>query len=246
MANKVLAKVNGIEITDAMLDATIERIPEDRRAYFGNEFGRKQLLDQLINVELINAYGSEIGIDKDDKYRMAMEQAEKDIRFNATMEKIMQDISVDDESIRKVYDANPAQFNGPETIGAKHILVDSEDKAKEIKSKLDNKEMTFEEAASEYSSCPSKENGGDLGQFGKGMMVPEFENAAFGAELNTTTEPVKTQFGYHLINVYEKNEAKTPDFEEVKEQIKNQLLQEKQMKKYNETIDSLKAKYLNK
>lgn len=246
MENKVLAKVNGVEITEEMLNSTISKFPEDRRAYFDNEFGKKQLLEQLINVELVNAYGSEIGIESDDRYRMAMEQAEKDIKFNATMEKLMKDINVADEDIKKAYDANPDQFMGQETIGAKHILVDSEEKAREVKEKLDKNEMTFEEAAKEYSSCPSKENGGDLGQFGKGMMVPEFENAAFDANLNETTDPVQTQFGYHLINVYEKNGAKAPEFAEVKDQLKNQLLQEKQMKKYTETIDSLKEKYLDK
>lgn len=246
MENKVLAKVNGVEITEEILNSTIEKFPAERRAYFESEFGKKQLLEQIINVELINAYGHEVGVENDETYRMAMEQAEKDIRFNATMDRIMKNIEVSDEEVKAAYDANPMAYAGPETVGAKHILVDSQELADEIKAKLDNKELTFEEAATQYSSCPSKENGGDLGSFGRGMMVPEFENAAFAANLNETTAPVKTQFGYHLINVYEKSDATAPKFEDVKEQIKNSLLQEKQMKQYNETIASLKEKYLDK
>lgn len=246
MENKVLAKVNGIEITEDMLNKTIEKFPEDRKAYFDNEFGRKQLLEQLINVELINAYGSELKVEEDELYRTSMEQAEKDIKFNATMAKIMGDINVTDEEVQAKFESNPEAFKGPETVGAKHILVDSEEKAKEIKEKLDRNEITFEDAATEYSSCPSKENGGDLGSFGRGMMVPEFEDAAFSAEVNKVTEPVKTQFGYHLINIYEKSDAQIPGFEDVKDQIKTSLLQEKQMEKYTKLVNDLKAKYMDK
>src|SRR5690606_22991286 len=107
------------------------------------------------------------------------EQAEKDIRFNATMNRLMADVMVSDEEIQAKYNENPAAFSGPETIGARHILVDSLEQADQIKAKIDSSELSFEEAAKEFSSCPSKEAGGDLGSFGKGMMVPEFEEAAF-------------------------------------------------------------------
>ena len=68
-------------------------------------------------------------------------------------------------------------------------------------------ELTFEEAAVKYSTCPSKEEGGNLGSFGRGMMVPEFEEAAFNLDLNVVSEPVQTQFGYHLIKVEDKNDG---------------------------------------
>lgn len=244
--NKVLATVNGVEITEEVLNSTIEKFPADKKAYFESEFGKKQLLDQMINVELVNAHGTETGIDQDEFYRTQMEQAEKDIRFNATMNRLMQDVTVTEEDIKAKYDENPAQFNGPETIGAKHILVESQDQANEIKSKLDSKELSFEEAAAQYSTCPSKEAGGDLGNFGKGMMVPEFEEAAFASEVGAVTEPVKTQFGYHIIQVYEKSNAQVQSFDDVKDSIRNNLLQEKQMEKYNGLITDLRAKYFRK
>lgn len=214
----------------------------DRRSYFESDFGRKQLLDQIINVELVNGYALENGILDDPFYKAQIEQMEKDIRFNSMMRKIMDGAEVTDEEAKAKYESNPSEFSTPESIGAMHILVDSEDKAKEIREKIVNEGMKFEDAAKEFSSCPSKDAGGDLGSFGKGMMVPEFEEAAFALDLDTVSEPVKTQFGYHLINVYDKKEASVQPFEEVAETIKSGLLQEKQMEKYNAFIKELREK----
>ena len=89
-------------------------------------------------------------------------------------------------------------FKGESSARAKHILVETEEKAKEIKEKINNG-LSFEDAAKEFSSCPSSSQGGDLGSFTRGRMVPEFEDAAFSLEVGEVSEPVKTQFGYHLI-----------------------------------------------
>ena len=94
-----------------------------------------------------------------------------------------------------------------------------------------------------FRSCPSKEQGGSLGVFGRGMMVPEFEEAAFALDLEKVSEPVQTQFGYHLIKVDAKNEPKTLEFEGVKNQIIQKLIQENQEKKYLDLIKELEAKY---
>ncbi len=94
-----------------------------------------------------------------------------------------------------------AQMNETTEVRASHILVLSQKEASDIKTKIDNNEITFEEAAKEYSQCPSKAQGGDLGFFGHGVMVKEFEDAAFSAPLNSVSDPVKTQFGWHLIKV---------------------------------------------
>jgi peptidyl-prolyl cis-trans isomerase C len=90
----------------------------------------------------------------------------------------------------------------PTQVRASHILVPTEKQALELKRKIDEGEK-FHKVAKRFSTCPSKEQGGDLGFFGKGQMVPEFENAAFGAKAGKVAGPVKTQFGYHLILVTE-------------------------------------------
>lgn len=87
-------------------------------------------------------------------------------------------------------------------VRASHILVSSEQEAKDLKNRIDQGE-DFGQLAKQHSQCPSGQSGGDLGFFGKGMMVPEFEKAAFDSQVNQCSDPVKTQFGYHLIKVTE-------------------------------------------
>ncbi len=89
-------------------------------------------------------------------------------------------------------------------VRAEHILVKTKAEADDIKSQIEDNKISFEDAAKKYSMCPSKANGGDLGYFGRGMMVKEFEQAAFVADTNKVTDPVQTQFGWHLIKVTDK------------------------------------------
>ena len=105
----------------------------------------------------------------------------------------------------------------------------------------------YEANKSKYSkgaSCPSGANGGDLGEFGRGQMVKEFEDAAFAAEVGHVVGPVKTQFGYHLIKVEDKKEAGESSLEEVKDQIRAELSQKKQEEAYRAKVDELKKKYM--
>jgi peptidyl-prolyl cis-trans isomerase C len=123
-------------------------------------------------------------------------------------------------------------------------LVDNEELANDILKKIVEDGMDFGDAAQEFSSCPSKAQGGDLGDFGRGMMVPEFENAAFALEKGEMTkEPVKTQFGYHIIKTTDKKGFGTANFDDVKETIRTELLKEKQMDHYTKLLEDLKSKY---
>ena len=243
MENKVLAVVAGVEITQNDLEEIIMRYPEDKRGYFNNEQGKKQLLEQIIAFELFNKFGLESNIDKTEEYKKEIEKVEKDILTQMTINKVLSDIVITDEDMKKYYEQNKAQFKKPETISAKHILVNDIEEANSIKKELDNNSISFEEAAKKYSSCPSKEQGGDLGEFGRGMMVPEFEKAAFELEIGEISEPVKTQFGYHIILVESKNEAKEEEFDKVKDMIFNQMTQQAQQKKYIDMIMQLESKY---
>ena len=243
MENKVLAVAAGYEITEKDLNAIISRYPQDKRAMFQSEGGKKQLLEQLIAFELMNKFGKEIGLDKTEEYKAQIASIEKEVLTSMAINKSLADVTVTDEEAKKYYDENKEAFAQPATVSAKHILVATEEEAKKIKAEIDNKEVSFEEAAKKYSTCPSKEQGGNLGEFSKGMMVPEFEAAAFNSEIGVVTEPVKTQFGYHLVLVEGKNEAATKSFDEVKNAVVNQLLQESQHKKYNDLLTELEQKY---
>ncbi|WP_066896302.1 peptidylprolyl isomerase [Clostridium nigeriense] len=243
MENKVLATVAGKEIKNSDLQNVISRYPEDKRAYFNTEEAKKQLLEQIVSFELINILGKELKIDETEEYRDNVKQAEKDILTQLTLNKLLLEVTVTDEDALNYYNNNKNQFTQPPTVSAKHILVDTKELCDQIKKEIDENEITFEEAAVKYSTCPSKEQGGSLGAFGRGMMVPEFEEAAFALDLNVVSEPVKTQFGYHLVKVEEKNDGVELKFEEVKPQIINNLLQEAQQRKYLDVVKELENKY---
>jgi parvulin-like peptidyl-prolyl isomerase len=160
--------------------------------------------------------------------------------FNKT---ILSKISVSDEDARKYYNENKAQFIVPERVRASHILVNSSEEAEMIIKKL-GEGISFSELAKNYSIGPSGPKGGDLGFFARGQMVPEFENATFALKKigDYTTTPVKTQFGYHVILLTGKENASTLSFEEVKDKLKEELVQ----KQAGETINKFIKELYNK
>jgi len=243
MENKVLATVAGKEIKESDLQNIISRYPEDKRAYFTTDEAKKQLLEQIVSFELINILGRELKINETEEYADNVKQAEKDILTQLTLNKILLEVTVTEEDALNYYNSNKNLFTQPPTVSAKHILVDNKELCDQIKKEIDNNEITFEEAAVKYSTCPSKEQGGNLGSFGRDMMVPEFEEAAFVLDIDVVSDPVQTQFGYHLIKVEEKNEGSEAEFEDVKSKIVNQLLQEGQQRKYLDVVKELENKY---
>ncbi|MGE5626711.1 MAG: peptidyl-prolyl cis-trans isomerase [Solirubrobacterales bacterium] len=241
MENKVLAIVNGQEITERDLDLTLMRFPKERQGFMNTEEGRKQLLDQMISFELIYKDAKESGLENDENYLLQLEMAKKELLIQAGISKIMAGVTVTDSEVEDYYKANENMFANQATVTAKHILVDSAEKAGDIKAEILNGKA-FEDAAFEYSTCPSNSQGGSLGAFSRGQMVPEFEDAAFAMEIGAVSDPVQTQFGYHLIKVDAKAEAGVKPFAEVKDMIKNKLLQERQAYKYSEAVNKLKDK----
>lgn len=242
MEENVLALVNGKEITQKELNDIFQRFPEDRKKYFEGEEGKKRLLDEVIAFELIYNDAKDSGLTNDDYYKEQMENAEKQILTQMAIGKVLSEIAVAESELQRYYEANKNLFQDPEKVRAKHILVSTEEEALKIKGEIEAGKK-FEDAAVEYSSCPSKERGGDLGAFSRGQMVPEFENAAFSQEVGELSSPVKTQFGYHLIKVENKIPAQPRSFESVKDMIRGRLLQERQNMKYSWYIDQLKNKY---
>lgn len=242
MDNKVLATVEGREITQRDLDNAIARFPKERQSYFMNEEGKKQLLDQIISFELVYSYAKDNGVENDPLYIAQLEAAKKEILTQAAINKVLAEVKVTDEEVRAYYEANQQYFKSEESVTAKHILVDSAEQAEEIKNKIDAG-MNFEMAAMQFSSCPSKEQGGNLGNFTRGRMVPEFEAAAFELAVGEVSEPVQTQFGYHIIKVEEKNEGSVKPLEEVYPIIQREILNERESFKYMQLTEELKGKY---
>ena len=246
MNNEVLAIVAGREITNADVDAFLANLPAEQRQYASNPYFREQYVEQVVTLHVLEKMADDLQLDMTEDYKKMLENIVRDIKARMAMNEIMKDITVTDIEAETVYNINPDNFSKPETVSAKHILVDSEDVCKEILAQIQNGEKTFEDAAKESSTCPSGQQGGDLGEFGKGQMVKEFEEAAFAAEIGAIVGPVQTQFGFHLIKVEAKSEAETLAFDVVKEQIKKNLLQQKQQQAYTTKIAELKEKYVEK
>ena len=133
--------------------------------------------------------------------------------------------AVDDAKVQAAYDAEVAAFKPAPEFSAAHILVDSEDKAKALKAEIDGGK-DFAEVAKANSSDGSAANGGDLGWFGMGQMVPEFETAVVALEPGQVSAPVKSQFGWHLIKLNEKRETAPPPLDQARPEIENKLRQE--------------------
>lgn len=242
MEDKILAVVNGREIKDKDINEAIARFPKERQGFLSSDEGRKQLLDQIISFELIYADSVDNGLENDDDYKKQLEIMKKEMLTQLGIKKVLDTVKISDEEVKAYYDANKSLFKSQGSVSAKHILVASEDKALDVKKEIEAGK-TFEAAAKEYSSCPSKEQGGNLGKFTRGQMVPEFEEAAFTQEIGVVGEPVKTQFGYHLIKVEEKIPEEVKDFEEVQASITQRLLQERQNMKYMQYTEELMKKY---
>lgn len=246
MNNEVLAIVAGKEITNADVDAFLANLPAEQRQYASNPYFREQYVEQVVTLHVLEKMADDLQLDMTEDYKKMLDNIVRDIKARMAMNEIMKDITVTDIEAETVYNINPDNFSKPETVSAKHILVDSEDVCKEILAQIQNGEKTFEDAAKESSTCPSGQQGGDLGEFGRGQMVKEFEEAAFAAEIGAIVGPVQTQFGFHLIKVEAKSEAETLAFDVVKEQIKKNLLQQKQQQAYTTKIAELKEKYVEK
>lgn len=243
MSENVIAKIKDLTITEAEVDSFIDTMPAEQKQYASNPMFRQQIVQQLISIALLSEYGKEQKLEETDEYAKLLESAKRDILAQLAVQNLIKDVKVEDAEVKNFYDENTDRFMSDETVSARHILVDDEAKCNEIKAEIEAGKA-FEDAAKEYSSCPSNAQGGDLGAFGHGQMVPEFDKAAFEAELNTVVGPVQTQFGYHLITVYDKKEAAVTPFEEVKDSIAAQLTQRRQAEIYNEKVAELHDKYV--
>lgn len=231
----------------------------------------KRILDNLIVQELIlqeakkkKLTASDAEVDKkmaqvkqmfktDAEYKKALKDqgmSEKDLTKNLTNQIMMEKMSnlitgdpkASEAEIKKQYEANKAQYQEPEQVKAAHILVDSEETAKDIKNQVD-KGGDFAELAKKYSKdTATKDKGGELGQFKKGTMVKEFEEAAFGMKAGKVSDPIKSQFGFHLIKVIEKIPARQKTLNEVKKEISDQIKKTIASDKFKKYSDGLRAK----
>ena len=201
----------------------------------------------ILKKQLENLYGSEEEYEKAlaDK-GLAMEDIHSYVRNQLTIVSIFEEVTagveVKDEDVEAFYNDNKAMFEVSEQVRARHILVKDQDLAEELLERAQAGE-DFADLAREYSEdAVSQAAGGDLGFFPRGMMVPEFEEAAFGAGVGEIVGPVETTYGYHIIKVEGKEPAKTLSLEEMEENIRSYLQEEEKIRAFSTYIKELKEK----
>lgn len=241
--DQVLFTIGTEAVKISALMPELERIPPFiRPAILGGE-GLNDFVKQFSHRELVRRYVAKNFDALAKEFPHVLKDARRRVALKHLLdEKIGNVVTVSDDEIKDYYTQNLGEFAQPEQVRAHHILVDSEDKAKSLKEKIEKGEK-FEELAKTESKCPSGKEGGDLGFFSKGQMVPEFDQVAQTAEIGKVVGPVKTQFGYHLIRVDERKAAGTIPLDEVKEQIRSRLLPQKQRAAFDKFLEDLKKEY---
>ena len=231
----VVATLNGEPITEADiamaeadLDPQFGRLPEAQR--------RAAALSAVIDVRLFAAEAEKQLIDQSEDFQQRMEFLRERALHSAYIDQnVVQGIT--EEDLRARYEEEIAKIEPKEEVRARHILVETEEEAAEIIKQLDEG-ADFATIAGEKSTDGAAAQGGDLGYFTRGRMVPEFEEAAFALEPGTySKEPVKTAFGWHVIKVEDKRMQEPPAFEQVENQIRSMLIRDR----YLETVASLRG-----
>jgi peptidyl-prolyl cis-trans isomerase C len=237
-ADPIVIAAGDVTIRQSEFEAALKTLPAEYQQYAVGP-GRRQFADDYLRMKLLASQGLKAGLDKDPEVITQLNLMRENLVANAQLQKIESGITVSDEDLKKEYEANRGEF---EKVSAKHILIAfkgspaaqsgkpelTEEQAKAKAEALRNKIVAgaaFEELAmSESDDVGSGTRGGDLGEFGRGQMVPEFEAAAFAAKPGEVTPVVRTQFGYHILKV-ESNEL-TP-FEEVRAMLERSERQER-------------------
>ena len=244
-----LAKINRKVVSVTDLQDRINQFPKDIQEALLKKDNKVKVLDQMINEEIIYQAASKSDLKQNEAYKTKLKEAEKQLENvkRQTLISLYMDeninsvVTVTDKEVLNYYNTNPDKFQAIEQRKAKHILVKTDQEAKSILSKI-KRGQKFEKLAAQYSIDPTAKNEGDLGWFSKGQLVPEFEKSVYTLRKGRISGVVKTQFGYHIIKLDDIKVIPKRDFSQVKDQIKNVVLNEKRDSKTAELIKSLTEK----
>ncbi len=220
---EVVATYKGRTLTSNDIAQEFERLPAPSRTYLAAPDRKRQFIENLVMNDLLYEEGRQAGYDKDAEIDRQVNDLRKRLVVQRVMKQYQTPPTVTDEQVRAYYDQNPALYSTTQ-IHASHILVKDEDTARQILADVKAHPEKFADLAREKSTDTiSAKKGGDLGTFGSGRMVPEFEKVAFALKPGEISDVVKTQYGYHIITVTERKEGEPKPFDQVKEQIRATL-----------------------
>jgi len=241
--DKVLAKVNGSEIRQSDVALAVEELGPSL-AQMDPATKDENVLAFLIDMKIVAKAAEDKKIQDNDDFKKRLAFTRNRLLMDSLLASEGK-AATTDEAMKKVYEEASKQISGEQEVRARHILVETEDEAKAIVEEL-KKGADFAELAKKKSKDPGASDGGDLGFFTKEQMVPEFSAAAFALEPGKISDPVKSQFGWHVIKVEEKRNRKPPDFDQVKGQIETYVTRKAQAEYVGKLREAAKVERFDK
>lgn len=239
----VLVEQSGQQVLNTMISEKIINLEAKKQNIEVSEEDVQEKIDKMKD-----SYGGEEALNQAIAYYgYTLDDLKEGMEMNIKIKKLLEpSISISEEEMKDYFETNKEMFNQEEEVKARHILVETEGEANEVLEKL-NAGEDFSELAKEYSlDKGSKESGGELGFFGRGRMVKEFEDAAFALKTDEISEPIKSSHGYHIIQVLDKKEAKEAKYEDNKDKVKDIILEgkipEEYEKWYQEKLEEYEVK----
>lgn len=239
--NNTLATIAGKPFTQEQVDEFLNTLPPDYVRQL-TQAGEQVVLEEAINQELFLLDAREKNLEETDAFKAELESLKAQLLRGMAVQLALEDTVPTEEEVRAHYEENKDSFLQPQQVAASHILVETEELARSVRARLETGE-SFNALAAELSICPSKEVGGALGLFERGRMVKEFEDAAFELGLGDISDPVKTQFGYHIIQIDNIKPEGPMEYEQAKQQIAGEIYNEKKQQAYDSYTKNLRDKY---
>ena len=241
--DKVLAKVNGAEIRQSDVALAEEELGPSL-AQMDPATKDENVLAFLIDMKIVSRAAEDKKVQDGDDFKKRLAFTRSRLLMDSLLASEGKAATTDD-AMKKVYEQASKEITGEEEVHARHILVETEDDAKAVEEEL-KKGADFADLAKKKSKDPGASDGGDLGFFTKDQMVPEFSSVAFSLEPGKISDPVKSQFGWHVIKVEEKRKRKAPDFDQVKGQIETYVTRKAQADYVGKLRDSAKIERMDK
>jgi peptidyl-prolyl cis-trans isomerase C len=242
----VVLKVNDKSYTATQVETALaqegQRLPPQVQQHLTTKEGQKQFLDRLVRRELLAQEAERQKIAEQPEVAEQLKAFREEVMLRTLVQKeVGAKVGVEDKEVEDYFRANADEFSG-DKIRARHILVESEDEAQKVMDRLATKKETFEEVAKSVSRDTfSAQKGGDLDYMGREQMIPEFAKAAFALKVGEVSGPVRTPFGVHLIKLVDRRKGQPMPFDQVKDQLKRRMLEERQGERFQAWMKQLET-----